>query len=170
MAYVNKQQGDPHSRRPQHSRRLGIPESSLQEHVAPDSLCLQSDPDSVGSSCNRSVCRQDHRPSPEVHLLAPGPSGIGNGCDVHPMDYSGESVPQSPVEPDPLLPTQVAHGTPAGHDSGASLAVSHLVSSAISHGSLPTSPPLRSTGDSVHTRPLALYQPQVEAVRVVGLR
>ncbi|KAL0081578.1 hypothetical protein F4703DRAFT_1931211 [Phycomyces blakesleeanus] len=74
------------------------------------------------------------------------------------------------MEPHPLLSLQVASQTSSSHDSGASLAIHPLVSSPVLHGSPTSSPPPRSTSDSVHTHPLVINQPQVEAVHVAGLR
>ncbi|OAD74389.1 hypothetical protein PHYBLDRAFT_144841 [Phycomyces blakesleeanus NRRL 1555(-)] len=169
MSYANKQ-GDPHSRRSQHSCRLGIAESFLQEHVVADSLCLPTDPESLGSLYHQSVCRPNHSPPLKIYLLASGPSGSGNERHVHPLNRSTEHVSQSSMEPHPLLSLQVASQTSSSHDSGASLVIHPLVSSPVLHGSPTSSPPPRSTSDSVHTHPLVINQPQVEAVHVAGLR
>ncbi|KAL0088736.1 hypothetical protein J3Q64DRAFT_1881838 [Phycomyces blakesleeanus] len=161
---------DPHSRRSQHSCRLGIAESFLQEHVVADSLCLPTDPESLGSLYHQSVCRPNHSPPLKIYLLASGPSGSGNERHVHPLNRSTEHVSQSSMEPHPLLSLQVASQTSSSHDSGASLVIHPLVSSPVLHGSPTSSPPPRSTSDSVHTHPLVINQPQVEAVHVAGLR
>lgn len=162
-----------HTGRAEQSSRLRVTAFLPEEPLADDSHYLREDSASMGSSRRGSVCRQNVSSTPSICFLEGRSSSNGDGCHDDSMESVPESIYESAVEPDPVLPPEDNDRTVASSDhSDSILANGDLVSHASTNGDFSTHSAEPGEAHAHHSsfRDISMEKRELEALRLESIR